>query len=279
VSAYGLPVLYALMVWWFSTGLVLVLVGLSRRSFRWSMAAVTVVLALALYGMAAASADASTWSAYVAFTCAVLVWAWPEMAFLFGLVTGPRPHALPPGSGGRRRLSYAIQAILYHELALVVAGAAVVAATWGGVNQVGAWTFATLWMLRLSAKLNLFLGVRTANDELLPAHLAFLKSFFAEKPINLLFPVSITVSTVAAVLIMVAAMAPRATAFDVTGLMLVAALVALGLLEHWFMVMPWRVAALWGWAARERAARAPPVATPIPSDSVQRPVLSNSTRG
>ena len=43
VADHGLPVLYALFVWWFSTGLILYLDGLPRRTFRWSMLGATVL--------------------------------------------------------------------------------------------------------------------------------------------------------------------------------------------------------------------------------------------
>ena len=33
---HGLPVLFAVFVWWFSTGIVLLLDGLPRTTFRWS---------------------------------------------------------------------------------------------------------------------------------------------------------------------------------------------------------------------------------------------------
>ena len=39
-----------------------------------------------------------------------------------------------------------------------------VALTWGGANQVGTWTFLVLWVMRLSAKLNVFLGVPNLTE-------------------------------------------------------------------------------------------------------------------
>ena len=58
-----------------------------------------------------------------------------------------------------------------------------------------------LWWMHQSAKLNVFLGVRNLNEEFLPEHLAFLKGFLNKKPMNLLFPFSVTISTVIAVLV------------------------------------------------------------------------------
>lgn len=42
MAQYGYPALYALFVWWFSTGLIILLDNLPARTFRWSMAAGTV---------------------------------------------------------------------------------------------------------------------------------------------------------------------------------------------------------------------------------------------
>jgi putative photosynthetic complex assembly protein 2 len=69
---YGLPALYALFVWWFSTGVVIYLDGLPQRTFRWSMLGATALLGLSLYGLARSGADTSIGGAYLAFTCGLL---------------------------------------------------------------------------------------------------------------------------------------------------------------------------------------------------------------
>ena len=102
------------------------------------------------------------------------MWAWQEVGFLLGYVTGPRQAPARPGSSEPQRFVQAIQTILYHEFALVVLGVLVLAITWDAPNQVGLWTFTILWVMRQSAKLNLFLGVRNLNDEFLPEHLRHL---------------------------------------------------------------------------------------------------------
>ena len=59
MSLYGLPVLFTLFVWWFSTGVILFLDGLPKRTFRWSMFGATILLGLALYGLSVTAADTS----------------------------------------------------------------------------------------------------------------------------------------------------------------------------------------------------------------------------
>ena len=254
---YGYPILFALFVWWFSTGVILYLDGLPRRTFRWSMLGATVLLAVSLYGLAKTANDTGIAGAYRAFTFGVLAWGWHEISFYMGVVTGPRKSACPMSCRGWRRFGYAIQTILYHELAIIVSAAVILWLTWGGANQVGTWTFMVLWSMRQSAKLNVFFGVRNLNEEFLPEHLDYLKSFLTRKPMNLFFPISVTVSTAIAVWLIQLAIAPGATAFDKAGQTFVATLLVLAILEHWFLVLPLPAGALWSWGLRSREAVQP----------------------
>ena len=255
---HGLPALYALAIWWLSTGLILYLDNRPARTFPLSMAGATVLAAAALYGFVTSATDTSAAGAYTAFTSALMVWGWHEMAFLMGFVTGPRTTACPEGSTGWRRFAHATGAVLHHELAIAATLVVLVALAWDAPNPLGAWTFAALWLLRLSAKLNLFLGVANTAEGLLPAHLRYLGSYFGRRPINALFPVSVAASTVAAVaLLAAAATAVPGTppASGTVGLTLLGTLVALGALEHWLLVLPLSAEALW-------ARRPRPVPTP-----------------
>ena len=53
MTAVGVPVAYVLFVWWFSTGAILLLVGLPARGRAWSFAAVSAVATAGLIGLAA----------------------------------------------------------------------------------------------------------------------------------------------------------------------------------------------------------------------------------
>ena len=254
---YVFPALFALFVWWFSTGVIIYLDGLPRRTFRWSMIGATAVLALSLWRLEAGAADTTVRGAYVAFTCGLFAWGWQEISFYMGYVTGPRTQPCAEGCSGWRHFGHAIQTSLWHELAIIASAAAVVALTWGQPNQIGTWTFMVLWWMHQSAKLNVFLGVRNLNEEFLPEHLTFLRSFLTKKPMNLLFPVSVTVSTVICALLAQAALAPGATAFEAAGYTFLATLMALAILEHWFLVVPLPAARLWSWGLRSREAVKP----------------------
>lgn len=268
MGTLAIAVTYVLFVWWFSTGAVLLLVGVSARHDRLlKMGAAALGLA-SLGGIAASSTNSDTASAYCAFTCAILLWGAVEISLLAGWITGPRPEPCPAGVAGAERVGFAIQAIAYHELLLIAAAALAFAVTTGAPNQLGWWTFASLLVLRQSAKINLFLGVRTLNDELMPSQVDFLRSYFARKPMNWLFPASVTAATSAAVVLAVAAMTAT-SAFEEISFALLAVLVALGALEHWFMVLPISVTDLWRWSVRsgpvgaQKAQQSPPAVRPV----------------
>lgn len=249
------PAAYTLFLWWFSTGLILWLDGLPRGTFRWSMLGATGMALAGLWGLTASADDTTALGAYCGFTCGLLVWAWVETSFLTGFLTGPSREPCPPGCAGWPRFRRAVMAILHHELAILGAGAVVLAATWDAPNQVGLWTYVTLWVMRQSAKLNIFLGARNLNEQFLPDHLRYLATFFARRPMNLLFPFSVTISTIVCVLLFQAAAAPGADAFARTGLTLLGVLLALAVLEHWFLVLPVPAERLWEWGLASRRRR------------------------
>ena len=246
------PVLYTLFAWWFSTGVILYLVGLPRSTHKWTMAGATLLLVAALCAVARSASDAGHVAAYVGFTAALAVWAWQEVAFLLGYVTGPRRLPCPSQSQGWERARFALQAVLHHELALLLLGALIVALTWRAPNHGALVTFAILWAMRQSAKLNLFLGVRNLNEQFLPAHLRYMHTYFRQRRMNALFPWSVALATIAVALGWQGVFDSGLDDAGEAAAMLAATLLSLGLLEHWFMVIPLPTHGLWQWGLRSR---------------------------
>lgn len=273
MGSYLTPPVYAAFVWWFSTGAVLLLVGRAGRGGALKMFSAGALLLAGLYAVAI-SADATTASgAYVAFTGTILLWGAQEIAFLAGWVTGPLPERCPDDARGLRRLNLALQAILYHEVALLACGAAILALTSGRDNATALWTFAALWVLRQSAKINLFLGVPVTNDELMPEPVQFLKSYFSRKPVSLFFPLSVTLSTAALVIMIQRLVEVAASPFEIVSLTLVSTLFALGVIEHWFMLLPLPAITLWGWGMRSQASEGGMEQGPDIKNDVESPQL------
>lgn len=247
---HALAALFVLVSWWGSTGLVLLMDGLPRRTFRWSVSIASGLALAGLWGLGWSSRFPSRPAAYMAFSCALVVWAWHELTFLLGLVTGPRKLPCPPDARGWRRFAYATAAVIHHEVALALTLAAVVWITWRAPNQVGTWTFAVLWVMRLSAKLNVFLGVRNLTTEFIPAHLRYLLTYFRRSPCNPLMPVSLLLASAVAVRLALQSAAGDATLFVLVGRTLVATILGLAIIEHLFLTLPVPDALLWRWAVR-----------------------------
>jgi putative photosynthetic complex assembly protein 2 len=249
MTEFAVPGAYAVMVWWFTTGVILFLDGLPRTTFRWSMGTATLLLPVAGYLVYSGGNDLNVAGAYTAFTCAILIWGWLEMSFLMGFITGPRTHACLERCSGWRHFLHASQAIIYNEIATLAGAALIGLATWQAPNRVALWTYLILWTMRLSAKLNLFFGVPNLGDKFLPPHLQYLKGFFRKRSMNFLFPLSVTASTVGVWILFQRYLAAD-DAFNATGYALIVSLLALAVLEHWFMVLPLPSEKMWKWAMR-----------------------------
>lgn len=254
-----LPVIFAVFVWWFGTALVFVLDQLPRRSFAWTMAGASAALVGGLYGAAALADDVSVGAAYLGFACGVLVWAWGEIGFLTGLVTGPSRKPCPPGAEGWVRFISALRTILHHEVAILVLGLVLLAMLWGAPNQVALHTYLVLYVMRQSAKINIYLGARNLGESMLPPHLTHLASYFRRGSMNALFPVSVTGGTIAVVVLVQHGLG--AGDFEAAAFTLLAALMALAVIEHWFLMLPLPLDGLWTWG---RPGHANPQTAPCP---------------
>lgn len=255
MSQAWLPALYALFLWWFGTGAVLLLDRLPCASRRASLLGVSVLALGALWVIWLTADQRSVGAALAAFTAAIVVWGWHELTFLTGVISGSRRTACPPGARGWRRFRLAAATLMHHEIALAATVLALAAGLWDAANPVALCTFGLLWLLRLSAKLNIFLGAPNVADEFLPDDLRYLESYFRRDRVSLLFPVSAALGAAFVAWCAVRAIAPGTDDFTAAGYALAGALTALGVLEHWFMVLPFREAALWRWWMKTRAIR------------------------
>jgi putative photosynthetic complex assembly protein 2 len=258
-----LPISFAVFVWWFSTGIVLLLDGLPRTTFRWSHLLSSLLALGSLAGLAHTADQTTPAGAFCAFTCALLVWGWHELSFLTGWVTGTRRQPASEPDNGWLRFREAVEAIAWHELAILASGLFIVWLTWGAANQVGTGTFMVLWFMRISAKLNIFLGVRNLSLELLPHRLKYMGSYFRRRRMNLLFPFAVTTATAVAVLLIGVALESPPGGARAVGAWLVSTMLVMGILEHWLLVLPIDVTALWRWAMNDAAKP-----MPVPSDGV-----------
>lgn len=274
---YALPALFTILMWWFSTGLVLCAVRRPQHTRALSFWIATVLLIAGGYTLYATADDTSMTGVYAAFMAALVVWGWHELTFLLGIVTGPQTAPCASKRHERAPLMESIGTVIYHELAIALTGLAVFALTYGGENTTGLWTYVILWVLRLSAKINVYLGVPNLTEEFLPKHLQYLKTYFCHRPMNMFFPLSITGATIATAMLAGAA-SDATTDAAAASVTILATLMALALVEHWFMVLPFDSTQLWKWGlASEQGPAAPPLA-PVSPATPHTPTLVSSPR-
>ena len=242
--------LSALFLWWFATGILLWRVHSADRGgpdqHVWSVILTLPLLGAGVLGVHGTLGDASPAGVWAGFLSALAIWAWIELAFLSGVITGPNDRAAPPGLTGYPRFRAAFLTIAWHEAALLAALVFLVSVSLGAANGFALWTFLLLFGARISAKLNLFLGVPRIHTDFLPSPLAHLKSHFRQGPVSWFFPASVTALTLTLGCFLErlwSATTPGAT----VGFTLLSALAALALLEHWFMVWRVRDDKLWRW--------------------------------
>lgn len=258
MSPFIIAIAFALFLWWFSTGLVLLANRLPNVGTTVAMVVVTAAAIAALLGLWIIRDTQTVSGAYLGFIAGLLVWAWHEVSFLSGVLTGPRSTECPKGVTGFRRFVVATETLIHHEVAIAATALGLYWMLADASNQIGLWTFLLLWGMRLSAKFNIFLGVPNITEEFLPSQLGHLRSYFKVQPLNVLFPVSITVSTGLMFWLAQSAVAPESSAFTVAGFSLLTTLTALGIVEHWFLVLPLRDQELWRWYLKDRKAVEPP---------------------
>lgn len=267
LSPVALAVLVAVASWWLGTGVILWLVRLPARLFRISMSGLTLLLIVSLFGTAWSMRQLSVTADYVGFISVILMWSWHEMAFLSGWVTGPRRVPQEPGAVGWRRFSLAVQALLYHELALLLNFVVLCLMQVHQPNHVALCTFALLWCMRLSAKLNLYCGVPQVGEQYLPSHLVYMASYFRKSPVTGCFYLTMTLST--GTWLWLVLQAQRGAVDVSTGWVLLASLLGLAIIEHVLMLFSLPLQRLWGWAMRHRAV-APVVTAPVLPTPVDR---------
>jgi putative photosynthetic complex assembly protein 2 len=244
---YVFALVIALLGWWVSTGVILFLNHLPASTYRWSKFAATKFLLLGLTTIPTFADDVSYFGVLIAFIQGLFIWGWLEMTYLMGFLTGPRKEECPTGVEGWSRFWLALKTSLYHELAVVFLGVLLIYLTFDKPNPVAGYTYATLWGMRWSAKLNLFLGVLNYNSDWLPLGLAYIKSYVRFRRMNFLFPISVCCGAAVAVFFF---SAPQSNELDAAslGFLIIGFLIIFAILEHCFLMLPVNDAALWSWA-------------------------------
>ncbi len=242
--------LVALFLWWFCTGVILLVVQLSARASARSGLAVVFTTA-PVFGLGGWVAWTSAHSmtpggVYHGFLAALALWGWVELAFLTGVIAGPNRRPCRDGVPEWERFVRAWGTIAYHEMLLAAVALVLVLTLWDAPNPFAALTFGVLYVARLSAKVNLFWGVPKINTEFLTPALAHLPGHFRRGRPGFWFAFSVAALAALTAFWTLSAIGTEIVHLRV-GFALLAAMTGLAVLEHAFMVMRLPDEKLWRW--------------------------------
>jgi putative photosynthetic complex assembly protein 2 len=252
-SGHIVPFIVTLAIWFMATGLIAWVDSRARGTFRRSVAIGGVAGIAGLVAILFASGSVSVGAVYLSFVGALMVWGWHEIGFLTGAAAGPRREAQSLGARGVERFTQASATVMHHELALAFTALMLISLSWNAPNQIGATVFVLMFGLRLSSKINLFVGVPNSSLEMMPEHLGYLKSYFGPNRMTFLLAASIAGIAALATWFASLAIAAPAGSPEMVGASLITALCLLGALEHLFLALPFRDGMLWGWAFKRRS--------------------------
>jgi len=247
LSHPAIAVVFSIFIWWFSTGAVFLL---ARRceGHAWRVAFGTTAIALlALVGLYVSARMDTVAGAYIAFGSALIIWAWHEVMFLLGFIAGPRRLSATRGASGAERFREAFATVRDHELAIAATAVLVVLLTMGATNTVGLWTFVLLWVMRVSAKLSIYLGARHSLSEMMPVRQKYLTTYFRTDRTTPFLPAMIVLAL--AVFVWLCSLGMTADTTQTVGIALIATLLGLAIIEHVFLLLPLPDSVLWLWAA------------------------------
>lgn len=240
-------IVFVVFLWGASTAAIFYLDSLPPKTFPRSMVVATGLLFVCAFAIWHFRDATSNGAIAASFAASLLAWGYTEMALYMGFVTGPRKQRCPKGCAGAAHFGHAVAANLWHEIMVIVFAVAI----WLSGNSVATWCFIMLWLMHLSARLNVFLGVRNVSEEFVPEHMDVLKGFLRKRNMNALFPFSI-----AALLGLIFLHASGPVSF---ASVMAVTLAVIGLLEHVLLMLPLPIERLFRWslstAHRQQAAK------------------------
>ncbi|MEL6307220.1 MAG: putative photosynthetic complex assembly protein PuhE [Chloroflexota bacterium] len=266
------PVLYAVFLWWFTTGLIIAVFGRSQWILRVCFGGATLAMLVALISIVFTRHQTDLGAVYAAVAAGIVIWGWQVAGYYLNFITGKQSRKQKNPMTLSDRFWAALQSSLHHELVAVGFGIVLFALTWNAPNRFGLWMYIALWAMHASAKLNVFFGVRNFRIEFLPQHMQHLGKYLSKRDQNEFFPFAVVFASALVLVLLYQAIIPEATTAERAGYLMIATMMTLGLLEHWLLVLP-VPAALWGWGIRslpdrkDNASHIDPPALPSVRDS------------
>jgi len=174
-------VIFAIVLWWLSTGAIIVMYRKDPWTYDATVGAYSVVAALSAAGLILLRHNTELWAVYVSFSAGTLVWGWNLACYYTGYITGPKQ----PGNDGNlsdaERFRHAMIRSAHHEVISVLLVACSVWLAWGATNIAGFGCIILFYTLHMLSKLAIYFGVTNFSGAWLPGHLQYITAYFGPK--------------------------------------------------------------------------------------------------
>jgi len=243
VSTFTTAVLFVIALWWLGTGLVLVLQQRLNSASRLNKIALACATLVSLSGIYITSTSLSESAQFFGFTSAVVLWGCIELSYYLGFITGLHCRPCPENVTTWKRFRLALGASIWHELLVLSLGFILIVSQHDAINTIGLNTYLVLWLMRWSAKLNLFLGVPNFSTAWFPERLEHVASYIKTGSISPFYFISVLGASTIVVQLL-----HKANQIDVQHpylYIMPAVLLILAVVEHLFMVVPFQDLKMW----------------------------------
>lgn len=237
------PILIVVAFWWIGTGIVLYLQQRIVRIRLPFLAGLSATALLSLLMMRISADSLGMTQSYLGLMAALVLWGCIELSYYTGIISGVHTRRCPENCGTGKRFRLALGTSIWHELSVLFAGGVVITLLYDTLNPAGLYCFLVLWLMRWSAKLNLFFGVPNFNTDWFPKRLAYAHSYIRRAPVSLFFPISMFLASLVAYKLISSALTTPAEQSLIT--LLPGILLSLAILEHVFMALPIADSELW----------------------------------
>jgi len=241
--SFLVPIVVVIVAWWLGTGLVLYMQQTIVTIRRPLILTLILVSAASLAAMLVSAQGSQPWQSYLGFFAAICLWGCIELSYYTGMISGVHKRRCPEKCTTGKRFRLALGASIWHEVSVLFVGGVVLTLLFGADNPVELYSFLVLWIMRWSAKLNLFFGVPNFNTDWFPKRLAYAHSYIRRAPITLFFPLSVVSACLIAAELISRSMTSEYPEALIT--LLPGILLSLAILEHLFMALPIADSELW----------------------------------
>lgn len=192
---YVSAICFALLLWWVSTGIIIVLYRQAPWTYDATFGITTVIAAASIALVVLLRHDTSITAIYTSFGAGTIVWGWNLASYYTGFIRGPETH-IPAGPlSNRERFRYAVRTSLYHELVSLGIVGVMVASSFSAQNNTGQLTIVLFYVLHQLSKLNIYFGASNFRGDWLPDHLQYITAFFGPSRNHWFFVVSLSIAT------------------------------------------------------------------------------------